>query len=78
MDELTTVLIDIVMEIKAICWMNAGNNDGFWERKPKKIFAKGECDTVVMINVRRGNGSDESNRCRRELIHRKRNEFAEK
>jgi hypothetical protein len=78
MDELTTVSIDIIMEIKAEYWMNAVNNDGFLERQPKGICAKYDCDTVVVITVRRGNGSNDSDRCRYELIQWKRNEFAEK
>jgi hypothetical protein len=66
-DELKMVSIDIVMQIKAECRMNAGNKYGFRKRRSKGICAESECDTVVAINVRCGDGGDDSKRGRSEL-----------
>jgi hypothetical protein len=58
------VLINIVMQIKAECQMNAQKNDGF-----SKGCTKGSCSK---------SDSDGGDRCRRELVHWKGREFAVK
>jgi hypothetical protein len=77
-DELTMVSINIVLKIKAECWMNAKNKDGFGKGRANRICAKNDRDTVFAINVRCRDGGDDGDRCRRELIHWKGNEFAVK
>jgi hypothetical protein len=44
----------------------------------KGICAKSECDTVVVINVRGGDGGNASKWGRSELIHWSRKEFVKK
>jgi hypothetical protein len=77
-DELTSVVIDVVVEIETKCRMNDGHKNRFWERWPKGICAKSDGDTVVAINVRCCSSCDDGERRRCELIHWERNEFADK
>jgi hypothetical protein len=58
LENLTTVSVNIAMQIKVECRMNAGNNDGLRKGRAKWICAKSDGDTVVVINVICGDGGN--------------------
>jgi hypothetical protein len=63
------VSINIILQIKSRCRMNAGNKDGFGKGWDKGICAKSYRDTGAAINVRCAQGVDESYRFRHELAN---------
>jgi hypothetical protein len=56
--------------------MYAINNDCLRKGLPKGIGAESEGHTAVAVNIRCGNGCDDSDWGRCELIHRKRQELS--